>query len=172
MFDKFKEFLSRQITVEIKHPMTIVALLEGDYKAPANNRTYTLMENLARLGGDQVVIICLHQGGESGAAARVKPFNNFTVAKIGLDVRPLFQGRIIMWTDSPRYADTLRSAHPNLIVYDDREDRQEEDMYDLADIVFRYDVDQADNYIPANAAGAGKVIRIIQNTPSRKPPRQ
>lgn len=176
MLDKFREFLGRQISVEIKHPMTIVALLDGDYKSPANHRTCTLMEHMARIGGDQVAVICLHQGEKKEAAYQSARLNNLTIAQAGSDVRSLFQGRIIMWTDSPRYADTLRTAHPNLIVYDDREKgisgRQEQDMYELADIVFSYDLDQEHNFIPANAAGAGKVLRIVQSKPSRKPPRQ
>ncbi|KGP77945.1 MULTISPECIES: hypothetical protein [unclassified Paenibacillus] len=44
---------------------------------------------------------------------------NFVVARVGQNVRPLFQGeRIIYWVNDSRLANSVETAYPNLVVFD------------------------------------------------------
>ncbi|WP_145052789.1 hypothetical protein [Paenibacillus xylanexedens] len=177
LFDKFKVF-NRTPNVEMKEEMTIVFLLDSGYTAPGQNRTVRLMEFLAAAGGDQLQVIGLHRG----AAGEERPVKwpNLMYAPSGTDLRPFYKGRIVMWADNPIYHSTMKSAHPSLVIYDDREKgisgEEEAEMYEVADLVFSYDPDNQIHpkivYIPSSPAGAIKALDLIQRTPNRKPPRQ
>lgn len=178
MLDKFKRFLKKPVYIVLDQEITLVMLMDSDYKSPSSNRTFKLAEFMARVGGDKIQVVCLHKGDRP----YVKPYPdvNLMVANLGSDLRKVFRGRTVMWTDAPEYASTLQTAHPNLIVYDDREkgisDAQDQAMYDLADLVFSFDpgtqVHPTASFIPSSTQGAIKALQLIQQMPNRKPPRQ
>lgn len=179
ILDRFKRFRANTPKVELQEALTIVVLLDSGYQAPGQNRSVRLMEFLAAAGGDQLQVIGMHTG-KAAAADQDSKWPNLTYAAAGTDLRPFFKGRVVMWTDNPAFRSTLISAHPNLVIYDDREkgvlDGEEQEMYDLADLVFSYDPDNQGHekiaYIPSSPAGAAKALQLILRTPDRKPPRQ
>lgn len=176
MLQKFKEFTWYRNLERVRQELTVVALIDGNIDSPGHVRTYTLMKDFARAG---VFVICLHSGEQ--ATPIEKPLlavPNFLKVQFGQDIRHLFRGRLIMWTDNPQFEGTLKTAAPNLIVYDDRQKgntAEDTGMYKLADLVFSPVLDDGSgsiNFVPSSVAGATKALRMIQQTPDRKPPRK
>ncbi|WP_426455326.1 hypothetical protein ACP26L_36480 (plasmid) [Paenibacillus sp. S-38] len=183
MLDRFRRFLSETAPPEvtIRETLTIVALLDCKFDGPSNQRTRLLMREFARIGDDQVQVIIMHKGIQRSPVETPDPaLPNLKTVPYGTDIRPLYNGRVIMWTDAPEFAGTLATAHPNLVVYDDREkginSAEDAAMHKLADLVFSYDLDTLAHpkisFISSTADGAAKALLTIQKSPNRKPPRQ
>lgn len=147
----------------IKEPMTIVVLLEKPYGHKENKRDRALMQYV-ELAGARVIFLNPDPNQQQDILYPIDG-RNIMVVKPGVDGRPMFHGRLVMFTAHPSALPTLRMAHPNLVVYDERgiyPPDQTRDIRALADIHTR---------VETSIYGVENLLTAIESSQNRKPPR-
>lgn len=148
---------------EIKEPLTVIVLLDKPYGHKENKRDRALMQYV-ELSGARVIFLNPDPNQKQNIIYPIDG-RNIMVVKPGVDSRPMFHGRIVMFTAHPSALPTLRLAHPNLVVYDERGIYPPEESRDLrafADI---------QTYVETSIYGAENLLISIESSQNRKPPR-
>lgn len=123
---------------------TIVYLPAIDFHSERfGRRPQRLLRELAEIGYQVIYINSSDEFYQVDALEYPHPeLPNFVVARVGQNVRPLFQGeRVIYWVNDSRLANSVETAYPNLVVFDSLTDPDlfEKDKHRMeadADVVF------------------------------------
>jgi hypothetical protein len=123
---------------------TIVYLPAVDFHSERfGRRPQRLLRELAAIGYHVIYINSSDEFYQVDALEYPHPeLPNFVVARVGQNVRPLFQGeRVIYWVNDSRLANSVETAYPNLVVFDsltdpDRFEKDKHKMEAVADVVF------------------------------------
>ncbi|HBU85809.1 hypothetical protein Q0V21_03605 [Paenibacillus sp. 11B] len=123
---------------------TIVYLPAIDFHSERfGRRPQRLLRELAAIGYHVIYINSSDEFYQVDALEYPHPeLPNFVVARVGQNVRPLFQGeRVIYWVNDSRLASSVETSYPNLVVFDsltdpDRFEKDKHKMEAVADVVF------------------------------------
>ncbi|MDK8192519.1 hypothetical protein QP794_20750 [Paenibacillus sp. UMB7766-LJ446] len=123
---------------------TIVYLPAIDFHSERfGRRPQRLLRELAAIGYHVIYINSSDEFYQVDALEYPQPeLPNFVVARVGQNVRPLFQGeRVIYWVNDSRLASSVETSYPNLVVFDsltdpDRFEKDKHKMEAVADVVF------------------------------------
>ncbi|MFX3646426.1 MAG: hypothetical protein ACE3K2_02985 [Paenibacillus sp.] len=123
---------------------TIVYLPAIDFHSERfGRRPQRLLKALAEVGYNVIYINSNDEFYQVDALEYPHPeLPNFVVARVGQNVRPLFQGdRVIYWVNDSRLVSSVETAYPDLVVFDSLTDPEQYEkhkhkMEAVADVVF------------------------------------